>query len=293
MKLVLALIPAALVASALCGPATAQSPPPFATTKVDGTDNIYIFRNGNAQAMFIVTKDGVIATDPIAYGKPTGGQTYLDEIRKITDKPVKYVVYSHHHYDHIAGGKAFKDAGAIFIAQKHAKDHLVALQDPNTVIPDQTFGDNKVIKLGGTTLELLYLGPNHSDSNIVMRLPKERIIFLVDTIPVGQVPGRGMIDYFPLESEAFIKKVIALDWDRMIPGHPGIGGRLGTHEDAKNILAMMQDASAEMKPLGQDGKCWNEAEKEFKMAKYADWPGYEAGLPFIARRFCLLWGRGT
>ena len=48
--------------------------PQIETTKVDGTDNVYVFRNGNHQSMFIVTKDGVIATDPIAYGRPTGGQ---------------------------------------------------------------------------------------------------------------------------------------------------------------------------------------------------------------------------
>ena len=83
----------------------------------------------------------------------------------------------------------------------------------------------------------------------MMRLPKERIIFLVDTIPVGTVPGRGMIDFYPLEAEGFIKKVIAMDWDRMIPGHPGPGGRLGTKQDAQDQLALLQDASAEMKKL--------------------------------------------
>ena len=56
--------------------------------------------------MFIVTKDGVIATDPIGYGRPTGGQDYVAEIKKVTDKPIKFLIYSHHHYDHIAGGKA-------------------------------------------------------------------------------------------------------------------------------------------------------------------------------------------
>src|SRR5439155_25908238 len=109
------------------------APPPFATTKVDGTDNVYIFRNGNHQSMFVVTSDGVIATDPIAYGRPTGGQTYLNEIKKVTDKPVKYVIYSHHHFDHIAGGKAFKDAGARFIAHKRAAGRLAPLADPPTV----------------------------------------------------------------------------------------------------------------------------------------------------------------
>src|SRR3982075_3879502 len=288
-----ALIAASLLTVAATGPAAAQRPP-IATTKVEGTDNVYIFRNGNHQAIFVVTKDGVIATDPVAYGRPTGGQQYVDEIKKVTDKPIKYLIYSHHHYDHIAGGKAFKDAGATIIAHKNAAVHLAPLKDPNTPMPDQSIGDKKVITLGGTTVELLYLGPNHSDSNLVIRLPKEKIIFVVDTSPVGTFPGRGMIDFYPLETEAFITKVLALDWERLIPGHPGApNGRLGTKDDAKAVLALYQDASAEMKKLGQAGKCWDEAEKEFKLPKYESMPGYANGLPFVARRYCGLWGRGT
>ena len=83
-------IAAALPATVLGLPAQAQQRPQIETKKVDGTDNVYIFRNGNHQSMFIVTKDGVIATDPIAYGRPTGGQHYVDEIKKVTDKPIKY-----------------------------------------------------------------------------------------------------------------------------------------------------------------------------------------------------------
>ena len=294
MKILLATACALLFAATLGGPAHSQGQPQIATTKVEGTDNVYIFRNGGHQSMFIVTKDGVIATDPIAYGRPTGGQTYVDEIKKVTDKPIKYLIYSHHHYDHIAGGKAFKDAGARIIAHKNVRLHLAPLGDPHTVLPDESFDGRKVITLGGTTLELIYLGANHSDSNIVMRLPKEKIIFVVDTIPVGSFPGRGMIDFYPVETEAFIKKVIALDWDRLIPGHPGQpAGRLGTKDDAKNVLALYEEASAEMKKLGQEGKCWDTAEKEFKMPKYEKLPGYESGLQFVARRYCGLWGRGT
>ena len=292
----------ALIAAVAATAAVAQTPTPaparpqIETTKVEGTDNVYIFRNGNHQSMFIVTKDGVIATDPVAYGRPTGGQAYLDEINKVSGgKPVKYVVYSHHHFDHIAGGKAFKDAGATFYAHKRAKERLVQLKDPHTVIPDQIVGDGGgAITLGGTRLELLYLGLNHSDTTLVMRLPKEKIIFLVDTIPVGSFPGRGFIDIYPLETEAFIKRLLALDWERMIPGHPGQpNNRLGTKKDAQDILTLMQDASAEMQKLAQEGKCWEPAERDFKLPKYENWPGYAAGLPFVARRYCGLWGRGT
>ena len=197
---------AAVAATALSVPASAQAPqrPPFETKKVEGTENVYIFRNGNHQAMFIVTPQGVIATDPVAYGRPTGGQTYVDEIKKITDKPIRYLIYSHHHYDHIAGGKAFKDAGAKIVAHKNAKARLEPLKDPNTPLPDELVNDGgRTITLGGTTLELKYVGHNHSDSTLVMRLPKEKIVFVVDLLPVGRMPGRGMIDFYPMEAEEF------------------------------------------------------------------------------------------
>src|SRR5215475_12227439 len=171
---------AALIVAAFATTAYAQRPQ-IETTKVEGTDNVYIFRNGNHQSMFVVTKDGVIATDPIGYGRPTGGADYVAEIKKVADKPIKYLIYSHHHYDHIQGGKAFKDAGATIIAHHKAKERLAVLKDPHTPLPDEVVSDaGRTIELGGTKLELKYLGLNHSDSNLVLWLPKEKIVFIVD-----------------------------------------------------------------------------------------------------------------
>src|SRR5947208_1798483 len=178
------------------------------------------------------------------------------------------------------------------VANKRAKERLDQMQNPLVVPADETFDTTKTIELGGTTLELSYLGLNHSDSNIVMRLPREKIVFIVDTIPVGQVPGRGFIDMYPLEAEDFIKKVIAMDWERLIPGHPGVNVRLGTKQDARDQLRLLEEASAEMKPLGIAGKCWA-AEKDLKLSSFKDWPGYQQGLEFIGRRYCGVWGRGT
>jgi glyoxylase-like metal-dependent hydrolase (beta-lactamase superfamily II) len=285
----------ALFLTVLGGPVQAQEKlPQFETTKVEGTDNVYVFRYGNSQAMVVVTSAGVIATDPIGYGRPQAVTTYVEEIKKVTNQPVKYVVYSHHHFDHIAGGKPFKDAGAKFVAHKRAKERLTVLQDPHTVLPDETVDKSRTIKLGNTALELTYFGLNHSDSMLLMRLPKEKIIFTVDWLPVGSLPGRGMIDSFPLEWENSIKKVLAMDWERLIPGHRGApDGRLGTKKDAQDILAFLQDASAEVKTAAREGKCWDTVEKEMKLPKHAHWPNYEAALPFVLRRYCGLWGRGT
>ena len=244
--------------------------------------------------MFIVTPEGVIATDPGGYGQPQRVPTYLAEIRKVTDKPIKYLIYSHHHYDHISGGQPFKDAGAtIVVAHTRAKQRLERLADPSTPLPDETFSRNRTIRLGGTTLELTYHGLNHSDSTIAMRLPKEKIIFVVDLLPVGQVPGRGMIDFYPLEAEKAVEEILKLDWDRLIPGHPGVGGRLGTKADAEAQLQFMKDASEAVKVAAREGKCWDGVEKELQLPKYESWPGYKNNLPFVLRRYCGLWGRGT
>ena len=165
MRLHYAGVAAALIASAFVAqaqqqapaqapapaPAAAPAPPPTATTKV--TDNVYIFRYVGHQAMFIVTPAGVIATDPISLRRPA--KPYIDAIQAVTKAPIKYVIYSHSHFDHSAGGQPFKDLGATFVAQRNAKTRIQALKPADVVVPDQVVDDKKVITLGGTTLELL------------------------------------------------------------------------------------------------------------------------------------------
>jgi glyoxylase-like metal-dependent hydrolase (beta-lactamase superfamily II) len=291
----------AILAVVFALPAAAQAPaapaparPQIQTTKVDGTDGVYIFRNGNHQSMFIVTSDGVIATDPIAYGRPTGGADYVAEIRKVTNQPIRLLIYSHHHYDHIAGGKAFKDAGATIVSHQQAKVRLERVKDPFTPLPDETIGDRgATIRIGDTILELSYVGLNHSDSTLVFRLPKERLLFVVDTLPVGAFPGLGMIDFYPLEAEDGIKQILAMDWDRLIPGHPAPGDRLGTKKDVQDQLTLLQEASEAVKVAAREGKCWQPVESTMKLPKYENWPNYANGLPYVLRRYCGLWGRGT
>jgi glyoxylase-like metal-dependent hydrolase (beta-lactamase superfamily II) len=271
---------------------TPSQPPLFATTKVDGTDNVYIFRYQGHQSMFVVTSAGVIATEPIGYLRPQAVKTYIEEIRKVTDKQIKYLIYSHHHYDHIAGGKPFKDLGARVIAHKLAKQHLLDLKYPDVVIPDETVDTKKTIKLGGTTLELIYVGRNHSDNSLVMRLPKEKIIFAVDFIPIESVLFRNLPDTAnPVEWEQSLKNVLALDWERLIPGHP-YRGRLGTKQDVQNLLVYMQDLSAEVKKAADEGKCADTAMKEVKLEKYKTWLNYDQFLAANVERYCYYWSRG-
>ena len=271
-------------------PATPAQPPLYSTTKV--TDNVYIFRYVGHQSMFIVTPAGVIATDPISERRPAA-KAYIEEIQKITKAPIKYVIYSHSHYDHIAGGKPFKDLGAVFIAHRNAKNRIAELKPADVVVPDQVVDGRKVISLGGTTLELDYVGRNHSDSMLVMRLPKEKIIFTVDWLPLEAVQFRGMADGYLPDLEDGMKKVLAMDWDKLIPGHPGPGGRqTGTKDDVKNDLAYLQDLSAAVKKAVDEGKSVADAQKEIKLPKYEKWNGYGPFLPMNIERYYDYWNRG-
>jgi glyoxylase-like metal-dependent hydrolase (beta-lactamase superfamily II) len=274
---------------ALSIPAFAQAPP-FETRKI--TDTVYIFRYGGHQAMFVVTPDGVIATDPIGYLRPPAVQAYIAEIRKISQAPIKYVVYSHHHYDHIAGGKPFKDLGATFVAHKNAKMRLEQLAHPDVVIPDVTVDNQHVIELGGTRLELHYVGRNHSDNSLVMLLPKEKILFTVDFIPIQTVQFRDLPDGYLPDWFDSLDRVLALDWTQMIPGHPYAGGRLGTKDDVRALKEYMTELSDAVRQAANQGKCFDTAIKEIKLPKYENWGNYATFLPGNIERFCEFWGRG-
>jgi glyoxylase-like metal-dependent hydrolase (beta-lactamase superfamily II) len=276
-------------------PGPPQSPPaaqqpPYETRKI--TDRVYVFRFGGHQSMFVVTPDGVIATDPIAYLRPNAAVTYVDEIRKVSRAPIKWVVYSHHHYDHIAGGKPFKDAGALFVAHRNARARLEALKNPDVVAPDIVIDQQHAIELGGVRVELHYVGRNHSDNSLVMLVPQDKILFAVDFIPIETVQFRNMPDgYLPDWFES-LDHVLALDWDRLIPGHPYAGGRLGTKEDVRNLKRYMTDLSDAVRQAAAQGKCWDTAMKEIKLPKYEKWGNYDQFLPGNIERFCSYWGRG-
>jgi glyoxylase-like metal-dependent hydrolase (beta-lactamase superfamily II) len=269
----------------------AAAPPPFATRKL--SDTVYLFRYGGHQSIFVVTPDGVIATDPIGYLRPPAVGTYIDEIRKVTQAPIKYVVYSHHHYDHIAGGRPFKELGATFVAHKNAKARLEALKYPDVVVPDEVVDEGRVLELGGERMELKYVGRNHSDNSLVMLLPKDKLLFTVDFIPIETVQFRDMPDGYLPDWFDSLDRVIALPgWDQMVPGHPYAGGRFGTRDDVRNLKQYMTDLSDAVKQAADQGKCFDTAIKEVKLPKYEKWGNYEQFLPGNVQRFCEFWGRG-
>lgn len=292
MKIIPARFRAVLLAACsltLSAGASGQAPA-FETQKL--SDHVYVYRHGIFQAIFVVTPAGVIATDPIGYQNHEAVTTYIAEIRKVTKAPIKYVVYSHHHYDHIAGGKPFKDLGATFIAHRNAKTRLEKLKYPDIVIPDIAVDNKRTLSLGGVHVDLIYVGRGHSDNSLAVLVPEDRILFTVDLALVESMLFRNMPDSYIPEWFDSLDRVLALDWDRMIGGHPYPGGRLGTKDDVRNQKQYMSDLSAAVKEAADKGQCWDLASKEIRLPEYEKWANYERFLPGNIERFCAYWGRG-
>lgn len=267
-------------------PVAAQQAPPFATREI--APGVFLFRYQFHQSIFVVTPEGVLATDPIGQRRPQAVEAYIAEIRKVTQAPIRYLVYSHAHFDHIEGGAPFKAAGATIVAHHRARERLAAFGNPNTPLPDEVVPDSgRVIEMGGTRIELHYLGRNHSDNSLVIRLPAQRLIFAVDWMPVQAVLFRNLPDSYLPEWQQGLDRALALEWDQLVPGHPGPGGRLGTKQDVQNLKQYFADLEATAKEIFAQGRCDNEqALRDARLARYADWGGYEQFLPMNLDRFC-------
>jgi glyoxylase-like metal-dependent hydrolase (beta-lactamase superfamily II) len=242
-------------------------PPVREITKIAG--EVYRFRNNAHYSVFAVTPAGVIATDPIDAG---AAQWLKDEIARRFNLPVRYVIYSHDHADHISGGQVFTDA--VVVAHENAKAAIIAEKRP-TAVPGVTFSDDMAIELGGTVVQLSYVGKNHSDNSIVMRFPKERILFAVDFIPVETLAFRDFPDGYINDWIDSLRKVETMDFDILAPGH----GPLGRKAHVAMFREYLEELRAEVSRYVREGKSLEETKQLVKMSKYEKWGNYQQWLP--------------
>ena len=257
---------AAALASA-AGVASAQQAPTRAITNISG--DLYRFQHNFHFSVFYVTDAGIIATDPIS---ADAAEWLKAELQSRFDQPVKYLIYSHDHADHISGGEVFDNATVIAHAQ--AKADIVGEQRP-TAVPSITFEDELTVELGGKTVELKFLGRNHSDNMIVMHFPAERTLFAVDFIPVKSVAFRDFTDGFVEEWIDSLKAVEAMDFDILAPGHGPMGGK----GDVTAFREYMEDLYSQVLAAVRAGMTLEETQAAVDLSKYAEWGQYEAWAP--------------
>ena len=113
-------------------------------------DDLYWVTDGVYDTMFLVSDEGVIAAD----APPSLGENYIKAIREVTDKPIRYAVYSHSHIDHIGAAENIYPDNVTIVAQEETAKLLKIANDSNRPIPTIMFKDNYNLTLGNQTLEV-------------------------------------------------------------------------------------------------------------------------------------------
>lgn len=231
-----------------------------AIEKVAG--DVYRFQNNFHYAIFVVTADGIVVTDPIN----ADAVAWLKaELAKRFNKPVTHMVLSHHHGDHASGGEAWGD-GLTVIAHENAKQHI-ANGKVKTALPGVTFADEMNFSTGGKTFELTYLGEGHSDDLITMVVRPENVAFVVDVVSPKRVPYRDFPGTDIDKLIAQIKIVEGLDFDILAPGHSVIG----TKQDATDTRAYVEDLKAAVTSELKAGRTVDQAAASVTMDAYKSW----------------------
>jgi len=248
-------------------------------TKIAG--DLYRFQNRTHYSVFLVTREGILVTDPINADAAKWLKTEL--AKRFPGVPIRYLVYSHSHADHIAGGEIFADTATV-VSHERAKQRIVTEQVP-TATPQDTFSDRKTLQLGGKQIELIYLGPSHSDNLIVMRFPAERSVFAVDVVAVKRLPYQDFPDADLDGLIATLKGIEAMDFDILAPGHGALGGKADV-ADHRRYLETLRDR---VKAGLAAGKSVEELKQTVTMPEYASWGMYkEWREPNVAGMYRLL-----
>jgi glyoxylase-like metal-dependent hydrolase (beta-lactamase superfamily II) len=249
----------AIAAAAFSISASAQPPAPAPFTTHQLKPNVYWIEGGGGNSGVIVGDKGVIVID--AKTTAAGGKELLDDIAKITPKPVTTVILTHSDGDHVNGLAAFPAGITIIAHENNKKEQQAALKaggrgaPPADHLPTRVVTKNKEsLKINGVKVEMLHWAPAHTSGDLVVYLPADRIVFTGDIIAM-QLPDPLIHLEKNGSSEGWIataKGMVALNATQYVPGHgdvqmkPAIQKRLA---DAEAKRAKIKDLVAQGKSL--------------------------------------------
>ena len=181
--------------------------------------NLYMVTGGGANTLIRVTPDGIIVVDT----KNPGDENFnrlMEEIKSVSALPVKWVINTQHHPDHVGTNQKFIDAGAQVLALEALKTFMAS--DPRTKdipgLPTQTFAKDYTLKFGGAEVRLYSFGRGHSGGDTMVYFPDAKVVMVSDQItdatPIVDFANGGSA----VEWTQILDGVLKLDFEQAIPG---------------------------------------------------------------------------
>jgi cyclase len=220
--------------------------------------------DAGANAGFVICDDGVAVIDTFENEK--AARALLSEIRKLTPLPVKFVINTHYHLDHVAGNKIFQDAGARIVAQKHVADWIrtenlkffgksIKPEQKQMVeslaLPEVLYSEELVLSLGNRRI-LLGHQLGHTGTDTVVMIPDARIYFFGDLFWRKTLPNlidATVGDWMGLRSFARANQQ-AVETYTFVPGH----GDVGTPADLEEFIGYLGDLESDVRKALNEGK---------------------------------------
>ena len=251
---------AALLGGALWTAWTQEPAPPLELQKVAGDLHVLIGSGGNVGVL--VTEEGVILVDDKF---ERNAPEILAKVKTLTNKPVLYVLNTHHHGDHSGGNAALQGEGVEVVAHENARANIVRNKQPGA--PNISFEEQITLHLGGKQVRAMYFGAAHTDGDSVIYFPDLRVIHTGDMF----VRSAPFVDYAnggsALEWDDTLNSVLQLEFDKVIPGH----GALATRDDLIQWKDNFETYRERIGELSRAGKKPEDAQKDLDMSDVAGW----------------------
>lgn len=161
-------------------------------------------------------------------------------IATITKKPVRLLVNTHHHPDHTGGNAQWGDMGALIIAQKNVRDHLIAAKQPMPALPVISLGEAATFHWNGDEVSVHHIPHAHTDGDIVLFFHKANVIHTGDvwrtvSYPRVDVKGGGSMKGI-IDGLEYLAAIGGPD-TKYLPGH----GVVSSRDDIIKVANMMKD----------------------------------------------------